>query len=134
MLTFTFEAIKRIRAQVELFPTIETGGLLAGLDGEVLWALAAHNEAGEPDVARGFRIGPTQMGILVAAIADQRLELLGSYHSHLNGITDMSRADVNTARGTGPLLIVAPAAMWQWKLWDPAAGGEAQFAIAPPRS
>jgi proteasome lid subunit RPN8/RPN11 len=134
MLTFEFEAIERIRRQVELFPLLETGGLLAGGGEWVSHALPANNETGELDVARSFRIGPEQMAILVDSIEAEGLSLIGSYHSHPNGTAQMSTADALTARGTGPLLLVAPGSAWEWKLWDPAAAGEVQFAIAPPRS
>jgi proteasome lid subunit RPN8/RPN11 len=89
------------------------------------------------DQASGFAIAPEQQGDFIATMEAIDVELIGSYHSHPNGKGFMSPADVQTARATGLLLIVAPGQRWEWCLWDPDAGGgrpfeEAAFRIATP--
>jgi proteasome lid subunit RPN8/RPN11 len=132
MLTFSFGVIERISRQVELFPLVETGGLLAGGGESVTHALPATNEALRP--AREFTIGVEQMYDLLRSIEDEGHRLLGSYHSHPNRNAQMSGADAAMARSTGVLLIIAPGKKWQWRLWDPVVGGEVDFAIEPPRA
>lgn len=132
MLTFTFEAMQGICEQVARYPGLESGGALVGRGSEVLEVMPAANVAS--DDHSEFVIPPEQLAGIVSMAEATGSRLLGTYHSHPNGNARMSRADVVLARHTGFLLIVAPGERWEWKLWDPVAGGEVQFAIAPPRS
>lgn len=131
-LTFSYEALGSIFEQVKYFTRVEAGGLLAGRGNVVLYNLAIDNAAA--DQACEFAIALKQMADLMDWIAEEGVELIGSYHSHPNGNAQMSSADAAMARSTGMLLIVAPGSPWQWRLWDPVAGGEVGFAIAPPRA
>jgi hypothetical protein len=146
MISFSFSSVLKIHDQVALFPSFETGGLLVGIGTSVMYALPAENEADDPKSA--FVIGGEQLAALVDSIGDRenyhlapdglgwsepRLELLGSYHSHPNGRADLSPGDAALAEVTGLLLLVAPGPTWQWRLWNPAAGGAVdQVTIAWP--
>lgn len=131
MLTFRFEAISwiadGIRGKVD-----ETGGLLIGRDQQVLEAQPMVNIASNP--SREFAVGVGGLDLALTYAEQRGLGLLGTFHSHPQAPAVMSHADARLAKQTGPLLLVGPHACWEWRLWDPAAGGEVQFAIAPPRS
>jgi desampylase len=131
MLTFAFEALGAIVEQVRKAEDEEVGGLLAA-DGELVkWASPVTNQSVSP--RREFWIDPKQLGWALGLIEEHGLELAGSYHSHPSGNAQMSGADVAMAASTGLLLIVAPMSwQWRWRLWDPVAGGEVDFAVAPP--
>jgi proteasome lid subunit RPN8/RPN11 len=138
-LTFTFSSILVIHDQVKCFPTLETGGLLFGRGDEVLYAVAANNEAA--DQGSEYAISAEAFAKHVESFEEEDYELIGTYHSHPNGNAQMSGADVAMAQQTGKLLIVAPGQAWEWRLYDPIwrlyepiAGGEVPFVIAPPRS
>ncbi len=130
-LTFDWEAIRWIYDAVRGESLRERGGLLTGEASGLCSAVPAHNQAADP--RSEFTIDAEQLAKLSDWIAASELELIGSWHSHPNGNAQMSSADAAMARATGMLLIVAPASPWQWRLWDPVAGGEVGFAIAPPR-
>lgn len=132
MITFSFEAMQGVCEQVMRYPGLESGGALVGRGNDVLEVMPAANAAA--DDRSEFAIPAEQLAGIVSMAEATGSRLLGTYHSHPNGNARMSRADVALARHTGLLLIVAPGERWEWKLWDPAAAGEVQFAIAPPRS
>jgi len=110
----------------------EAGGLLAGRGEAVTQAWPARNVALRSRCE--FAIQPEELSVKVAQIERLGLELLGTYHSHPNGNAQMSNADAAMARSTGLLLLVGLGEAWDWRLWDPAAGGEVDFAIRPPHS
>lgn len=129
VIAFSFSSVLKIHDQVRLFPSFEAGGLLAGVGTSVLHALPAFNEADNP--AEAFLIGGEQLADLVASI-EPGCSMMGTYHSHPNGRADMSPGDAALAEDTGLLLLVAPGPAWQWRLWNPGAGGEAECTIAWP--
>jgi proteasome lid subunit RPN8/RPN11 len=129
-LTFNFSSILTIHDQVKLFPTLETGGLLAGHGDLVLYALAAGNAA--EDQGSEYTVAPDLFARHLTSMEEEGLELIGTYHSHPNGNAQMSAADAAMAKQTGKLLIIGPGQCWDWRLWDPVAGAEADFVIASP--
>lgn len=132
VLTFGFQAITDIYRHARLSERGlgETGGLLAGSDERVTWALSVPNRASQPDCE--FSIEPLTFSLQLEEISQLGLELIGTWHTHPLGQPYMSAADAAMAGSTGPLLIVALGERWEWALWDPLAGGRVQFAIAPP--
>jgi proteasome lid subunit RPN8/RPN11 len=135
VVTFSFSSVQTIEDQARRFPGIESGGLLAGVGTSILFALPARNWA--PDPTSEFAMDPLELTSQVTQIEVHKVEgltLLGSYHSHPNGRADLSAADVALAERTGLLLIVAPGAAWQWRVWNPRAGGEVEAAIAWPNA
>lgn len=133
MFTFRFGAIERIRNHVSSFAALEAGGLLIGSGETVTGAIPTLNAAAHP--GREFSISSEELGSCIDTIEREGLGLLlGTFHSHPSGRALMSSADAATARLTGKLLTIGTGWSWDWRLWDPAAGGEVDFAIAPPGS
>jgi desampylase len=133
VVTFKFGVIEAIRKHLEGPEWSEWGGLLAGRNGQVLASAPTGNIAAEP--RSEFRIDPEEMAFLVDKLDGLGFEFMGTFHSHPNGRAEMSSADAAMAAGTGIALIVGTAAGgWEWRLWDPVAGGEVEFRIAPPCS
>jgi proteasome lid subunit RPN8/RPN11 len=121
VIAFTFSSVLTIHDHVKRAWAKERGGLLAGVGTTIAQALPARNEADDPTSA--FAIGGEQLAGLVDSI-DPGLSMMGTYHSHPNGRADMSPGDAALAEDTGLLLIVAPGVVWEWRLWNPSAGGE----------
>jgi proteasome lid subunit RPN8/RPN11 len=134
VISFAYSTIAEIYGTVIHAPAgQEVGGLFFGLDGGVLYAGACENAAA--DQHGQFAIAPAAQAAVIGMAADLGYELLGSFHTHPEGSAQMSRPDVATAEATGLLLIIATGdPRWEWKLFDPGAGGEVQFAISPPES
>jgi proteasome lid subunit RPN8/RPN11 len=130
-LIFTTQVVNQIADEVVQSPGFETGGLLFGPTGSVatrnVWV---PNDAADP--ARGFSIDPQLQAETIIYWQERGLDFIGSYHSHPSGNPAMSNTDAATAETTGQLLIVAPGASWEWRLYDPVARAEAAFRIAPP--
>jgi proteasome lid subunit RPN8/RPN11 len=76
-------------------PDEECCGLLAGLNGVVARAFAAHNVAEHP--ATAYEIAPKELFCIMREIRAGGLELLGLYHSHPNGDNQPSPRDVERA-------------------------------------
>lgn len=129
-LRFTFKTIAHIHRQVRECPGEEVGGLLFASEAELVADQAVENVA--PDRSSAFEIQPEMLSAAIRVW--HGFELIGTYHSHPNGNAQMSSADAAMATSTGMLLVVAPGSPWQWRLWDPVAGGEVGFAIEPPRA
>jgi proteasome lid subunit RPN8/RPN11 len=61
-------------------PHRECCGILAGQNGLITQAFAAHNVAADP--VRNYQIAPREIARLTAELRKRRLEFLGIYHSH----------------------------------------------------
>jgi proteasome lid subunit RPN8/RPN11 len=128
---FAYDMIEVIRHQVgSAGRETEAGGLLFGRDEFVIGAFTARNTAADPRAE--FAVDPEVMDQVLLNEEARGSELLGTYHSHPNGNAQMSSADAAMARQTGALLIIGLGRPWEWRLWDPVAGGEVDFVIAPP--
>jgi proteasome lid subunit RPN8/RPN11 len=71
---------------------IECCGLLAGRDGIIRCALPAENVA--VNRATSYEVATKQVVQLMREIRAAGLEMLGIYHSHPNGKSEPSRADI----------------------------------------
>ena len=130
---FAYDAIDLIRDCILLGShDWEVGGLLFG-DDEFVWTiLPGRNIA--PNPCSEFALHPQEMARALRNAEVRGEHLVGTFHSHPNGNSQMSSADAAMALQTGVLLIIGLASPWEWRLWDPAAGGEVELVIEPPRA
>ncbi|MFI4950662.1 MAG: Mov34/MPN/PAD-1 family protein [Caulobacterales bacterium] len=131
MIQLSFSSALTIHDHIHLSPTREAGGLLFGAEGVVNFAATMVNQAGDPE--REFIVDPYSLAAMVEDYLERGQQLLGTFHSHPNGRAFMSKQDVVLARQTGLLLVVATGEVWDWVVFDPGAGGQVRFTIAPPR-
>jgi proteasome lid subunit RPN8/RPN11 len=129
---FSFNTVRRIAEHIAQGGEEEAGGVLAGLRES---GVAGDQCRQRCTVSRGriqHRARPVVADRRQPGRAPPRVHG-GTYHSHPSSCAHMSAADVRMARSTGIALIVATwdSEPWEWRLWDPAAGGEVDFAIAP---
>jgi proteasome lid subunit RPN8/RPN11 len=146
---FKFEAIEAVHRHLSHVPNRyvarregrgipEVGGLLFGAGEVIAMAAKIANVAADPQTT--YQPSPREMSERIADFERAGYELLGTYHDHPWGRAVMSGADAALATETGALLIVAaPMADgpdggdgWEWALFDPGAGGQAELRIAPP--
>lgn len=128
---FAYDVLDVIRLQLRAGDRkTEAGGLLFGRGDLVVGAFTARNAAA--DRRSEFAVDPEVMDRVILNEEARGSELLGTYHSHPNGNAQMSGADAAMARQTGVLLIIGLGRPWEWRLWDPAAGGEVDLVIDPP--
>jgi [CysO sulfur-carrier protein]-S-L-cysteine hydrolase len=76
-------------------PTQECCGLLAGRDEVIAHIFAAENAHLQP--ATAYEIAPQELFRVMKKIRQEKLELLGIYHSHPHGENFPSRSDVERA-------------------------------------
>ena len=128
---FASNAIETIRDWINLSPPeLETGGLLFGAKDAVTIATPIVNSSLHPSVQ--FAIEPEELARQVGHAEELGLSLLGTFHTHPGRLAVMSREDAASARQTGLLLIIGTSPDgWDWRLWDPLAGGEVELKIAP---
>jgi len=84
-----------LRAEAQRTPQQECCGLLAGRDGVITHAYPARNVAS--DSATQYEIAPEELFQLMREMRGAGLQLLGIYHSHLNGANEPSRTDIARA-------------------------------------
>lgn len=82
-------------AQARRAPEVEICGLLSGRDGEIIEIFPAANASEEPETS--YEIGPRQLFQSMRKLRQERLELLGIYHSHPKTPNDPSPIDISKA-------------------------------------
>jgi len=87
--------LSALMAQARGAPDVEICGLLSGRDGEIIEIFPAANAAEKPETA--YEIGPRQLFQSMRKLRQERLELLGIYHSHPKTPNDPSPIDISRA-------------------------------------
>jgi len=143
---FTFEVVedlaRSIREAQQFQPGEEVGGLLFGQGDPVLLVRQGRmlpNVAG--DRYREWSASAESIAPTIAHYETVGLELVGSWHTHPFGSTNLSRADAQLNHSFGPLLLLVAAPLevdrgrWEWRVHREQGSSprEQEPTILPPR-
>lgn len=97
----------------------EACGLLLGVDHDVLFVAAVPNSHHRPD--RHFRIAPAAAAPVVREAMRLGVDVIGGWHSHPNGPSDLSDDDVRGTPGDGFIqCVVGPSqSLRAWSVTPP---------------
>lgn len=84
-----------MRAEAAKAPTEECCGLLAGREGIITCIFPAENAHAHPTTS--YEIAPQELFGMMKQIREEKLQLLGIYHSHPRGGNFPSRTDIERA-------------------------------------
>lgn len=84
-----------MRGEGDKAPALECCGLLAGGDDIITRIFPARNAHAQP--ATGYEIAPGELFRVMKEIREEKLQLLGIYHSHPRGENFPSPSDVQRA-------------------------------------
>jgi proteasome lid subunit RPN8/RPN11 len=94
-------------AHAQQEPRKECCGLLAGRDAVITHIFPAANSAAEP--ARSYEIAPEELFASMRRMRAEKLALMGIYHSHPNGSSELSRRDIERAYYPEAVYFIVPA-------------------------
>ena len=89
------EVLVKMREEAAKMPEQECCGLLAGRDGIISEICPARNAHANP--ATGYEIAPQELFRVMKKIREEKLQLLGIYHSHPRGENCPSPTDIEEA-------------------------------------
>lgn len=96
-----------MREEVAKTPEQECCGLLAGRDGIITQIFSATNA--HPNPATAYEIAPQELFGVMKQLREEKLQLLGIYHSHPDGENRPSPTDVERAfYPNTPYFILSP--------------------------
>lgn len=84
-----------MREEAAKTPAQESCGLLAGRDGIITTVFPATNAHANP--ATGYEIAPQELLRVMKKLREEKLQLLGIYHSHPRGENKPSPTDIERA-------------------------------------
>jgi [CysO sulfur-carrier protein]-S-L-cysteine hydrolase len=100
--------VAAMREEVAKTPAQECCGLLAGRDEVIMHIFPATNAHANP--ATAYEIAPQELFRVMKTIREEKLQLLGIYHSHPRGENFPSRSDIERAfYPNTPYFILSPA-------------------------
>jgi proteasome lid subunit RPN8/RPN11 len=89
------EVLASMRGEAAKTPALECCGLLAGRDGIITHIFPAQNAHSQP--ATAYEIAPQELFRVMKKFREEKLQLLGIYHSHPRGDNFPSATDVERA-------------------------------------